>query len=87
MCCYTQWRQNVKIGFISVYSIAQFKFIVQSTPKEEHDKVVKFEFHGQSTELKHDSVVITAITSCTSTSNPSVLLGGGLVAMKSCELH
>jgi len=55
-------------------------------PKEQQDKVVKFDFHGQPTEIKHGSVVIAAITSCTNTSNPSVMLGAGLVAKKACEL-
>lgn len=36
-------------------------------PKEAQDKVVKFSFHGQPAELKHGSVVIAAITSCTNT--------------------
>ena len=39
------------------------------------------DFRGQNT-LKHGAVVIAAITSCTNTSNPSVLLGAGLVARK-----
>ncbi|KAJ4851234.1 Acyl CoA oxidase [Turnera subulata] len=55
-------------------------------PKEEQGKVAKFSFHGQPAELKHGSVVIAAITSCTNTSNPSVMLGAGLVAKKACEL-
>ncbi|XP_020096555.1 aconitate hydratase isoform X2 [Ananas comosus] len=55
-------------------------------PKESQDKVVKFSFHGQPAELRHGSVVIAAITSCTNTSNPSVMLGAGLVAKKACEL-
>ncbi|XP_028760329.1 aconitate hydratase, cytoplasmic-like [Neltuma alba] len=55
-------------------------------PKEEQDKVAKFTFHGQPAEIKHGSVVIAAITSCTNTSNPSVMLGAGLVAKKACEL-
>ncbi len=33
-------------------------------------------------ELKHGSVVIAAITSCTNTSNPSVMIGAGLLAKK-----
>jgi aconitate hydratase len=37
---------------------------------------------GQDGELTHGSVVIAAITSCTNTSNPSVMLGAGLVAKK-----
>ncbi|XP_028093245.1 aconitate hydratase, cytoplasmic-like [Camellia sinensis] len=55
-------------------------------PKEEQDKVAKFLFHGQPAELKHGSVVIAAITSCTNTSNPTVMLRAGLVAKKACEL-
>ncbi|KAJ1267641.1 hypothetical protein BS78_07G072900 [Paspalum vaginatum] len=57
-----------------------------AVPKEQQDKVVKFDFHGQTAEIKHGSVVIAAITSCTNTSNPSVMLGAGLVAKKACEL-
>ncbi|KAK9084822.1 hypothetical protein Sjap_025233 [Stephania japonica] len=55
-------------------------------PKEAQDKTVKFSYHGHPAELKHGSVVIAAITSCTNTSNPSVMLGAGLVAKKACEL-
>ncbi|KAK4355242.1 hypothetical protein RND71_024213 [Anisodus tanguticus] len=54
--------------------------------QQEQNKVVKFTFHGLPAELKHGSVVIAAITSCTNTSNPSVMLGAGLVAKKACEL-
>lgn len=36
--------------------------------------VSKFTFNGEEYELKHGSVVIAAITSCTNTSNPSVML-------------
>jgi aconitate hydratase len=36
-------------------------------------------------ELRHGSVVIAAITSCTNTSNPMVMLGAGLVARKAVE--
>jgi aconitate hydratase len=39
----------------------------------------------QSFYLDHGSVVIAAITSCTNTSNPAVLLGAGLVAKKAVE--
>jgi aconitate hydratase len=37
---------------------------------------------GQSAKIAHGSVVIAAITSCTNTSNPSVMLGAGLLAKK-----
>jgi aconitate hydratase A / 2-methylisocitrate dehydratase len=36
-------------------------------------------------QLEHGSVVIAAITSCTNTSNPSVMIGAGLVAKKAVE--
>ncbi|HXV12841.1 MAG TPA: aconitate hydratase AcnA [Candidatus Krumholzibacteria bacterium] len=36
-------------------------------------------------ELRHGSTVIAAITSCTNTSNPSVMIGAGLVAKKAVE--
>jgi aconitate hydratase len=55
-------------------------------PKDQQDKVAKFTFKGQPAELKHGSIVIAAITSCTNTSNPSVMLGAGLVAKKATEL-
>jgi len=41
--------------------------------------------NGQDTEIGHGAVVIAAITSCTNTSNPSVMLGAGLVAKKAVE--
>jgi aconitate hydratase len=40
---------------------------------------------GTETELDHGHVVIAAITSCTNTSNPSVMLGAGLLARKARE--
>jgi aconitate hydratase len=44
------------------------------------DKRVATSLDGQSFELAHGSVVIAAITSCTNTSNPYVMLGAGLLA-------
>jgi aconitate hydratase len=41
--------------------------------------------NGQSTEITHGAVVIAAITSCTNTSNPSVMVAAGLVAQKAVE--
>jgi aconitate hydratase len=43
------------------------------------------ELGGQKFELGHGAVVIAAITSCTNTSNPAVMLGAGLVAKKAHE--
>lgn len=43
---------------------------------------VKTTIGGEEVEIRDGSVVIAAITSCTNTSNPSVMLGAGLVAKK-----
>jgi aconitate hydratase len=40
---------------------------------------------GEDFSLEHGSVVIAAITSCTNTSNPSVMIGAGLLAKKAVE--
>ena len=40
---------------------------------------------GEDYTLEHGSVVICAITSCTNTSNPSVMIGAGLLAKKAVE--
>ena len=44
-----------------------------------------FKSNGDSAALKHGSVVIAAITSCTNTSNPSVMVAAGLLAKKANE--
>lgn len=41
--------------------------------------------NGRSNEIGHGAVVIAAITSCTNTSNPSVMVGAGLLAKKAVE--
>ncbi|KAF8405461.1 hypothetical protein HHK36_010367 [Tetracentron sinense] len=55
-------------------------------PKESQNKVAEFSFNGTPAQLRHGDVVIAAITSCTNTSNPSVMLGAALVAKKACDL-
>jgi aconitate hydratase len=46
---------------------------------------VTVELDDESFEVDHGSVVIAAITSCTNTSNPSVMIGAGLLAKKAVE--
>lgn len=48
-------------------------------PSEENAPVT-INYQGQEYELNHGSVVIAAITSCTNTSNPDVMLAAGLLA-------
>ncbi|KAM4808981.1 cytoplasmic aconitate hydratase isoform 1-T1 [Rhinophrynus dorsalis] len=54
-------------------------------PQGHHNDQVKFSYNDCDYELSHGSVVIAAITSCTNTSNPSVMLGAGLLAKKAVE--
>jgi len=53
--------------------------------EEELKREVVVGRNGQEVTLTHGSVVIAAITSCTNTSNPSVMLGAGLLAKKAVE--
>ncbi len=46
---------------------------------------VQIDLDGHTAELNHGSVVIAAITSCTNTSNPAVMLAAGLLAKKAVE--
>jgi aconitate hydratase len=52
---------------------------------EDAGRSASVKFNGTSTQLNHGSVVIAAITSCTNTSNPSVMLGAGLLAKKALK--
>ena len=49
-------------------------------------KEIEVSLDGEKMTLKHGSVVIAAITSCTNTSNPEVMVGAGLLAKKAIEL-
>ena len=56
------------------------------TVEERHAEPVSLTLEdGTETELDHGRVVIAAITSCTNTSNPSVMVGAGLLAKKAVE--
>ncbi len=52
---------------------------------EELSRKATVKSNGDSQEIGHGAVVIAAITSCTNTSNPSVMLAAGLVAKKAVE--
>eukprot|EP00111_Clytia_hemisphaerica_P000375 TCONS_00001021-protein len=53
--------------------------------EEKTETIAPFIYEGKEYTLKHGSVVISSITSCTNTSNPSVMLGAGLLAKKAIE--
>jgi len=55
------------------------------TPQHPHDgEEADVDVNGMA-HIQHGSVVIAAITSCTNTSNPSVMMGAGLLAKKAVE--
>ncbi len=58
-----------------------FTKVVEGTPA----KHVAVRNNGDSFDLSSGAVVIAAITSCTNTSNPSLMLGAGLLAKKAVE--
>ncbi|MCY4226865.1 MAG: aconitate hydratase AcnA [Gammaproteobacteria bacterium] len=51
----------------------------------ERDQVEAAFQSGDNFEMAHGDVVVAAITSCTNTSNPAVMIGAGLVAKKASE--
>lgn len=53
----------------------------QASPESE----AQVDYNGQQFALKHGAVVIAAITSCTNTSNPYVMLAAGMLAKKAVE--
>ena len=60
---------------------SSFTKVVEGTP----DKHVQVRNNGDSFDFSSGAVVIAAITSCTNTSNPSLMLGDGLLAKKAVE--
>jgi aconitate hydratase len=70
----------------TVTSITQTTHSDNGSVNFAHDSsAVNVTIQGQKHTLHHGSVVIAAITSCTNTSNPSVMLAAGLVAKKASE--
>ncbi|MDI9240053.1 aconitate hydratase AcnA [Lysobacter sp. LF1] len=51
-----------------------------------HKGIADIAIHGENVRLKDGAVVIAAITSCTNTSNPAVMLGAGLLARNAAKL-
>ena len=49
------------------------------------ESLLESDVSGEDFKLKDGDIVIAAITSCTNTSNPSVLIGAGLLAKKAFE--
>ncbi len=60
--------------------------VTVATAERPHLRTARAQLDGEEVEVRDGSVVIAAITSCTNTSNPQVMLGAGLLAKKAVEL-
>ena len=61
-----------------------FKKVLEDATERKEKSISKVS--GTDYEIKDGSILIAAITSCTNTSNPNVLIGAGLLAKKAVEL-
>ncbi|EKM95894.1 aconitate hydratase 1 [Stutzerimonas degradans] len=73
-------QDRVALGDIG----ASFDLLLETSGRKQQTDT-PFVVAGESFSLKHGAVVIAAITSCTNTSNPSVLMAAGLLAKKAVE--
>nr|CCC94388.1 unnamed protein product [Trypanosoma congolense IL3000] len=76
--------RNMKQDFVACLG-AKTGFKGFGITAKEQDKEVKCTVGGKEITMRHGSVVIAAITSCTNTSNPNVLVAAGLLAKKAVE--
>lgn len=68
---------------LSTLPVEFAKFLKESGKEDERN--TEFAVKNKDFQMQHGHVVIAAITSCTNTSNPSVLMAAGLVAKKAIE--
>ncbi len=73
-------QDRVTLGDIG----ANFDLLLETSGRKQQADT-DFAVAGEQFQLKHGAVVIAAITSCTNTSNPNVLMAAGLVAKKAIE--
>lgn len=75
-------QDRVKVADVKTNFISELPSLV----KGDADVTKKYQVENKNFTLSHGSIAIAAITSCTNTSNPSVMIAAGLVAKKACEL-
>ena len=73
-------EENFKLALVAPRSENGF-----GISREESSRTELVKMNGHSAKIGHGSVVIAAITSCTNTSNPFVMLAAGLLAQKAVE--
>ncbi|BFH17267.1 aconitate hydratase AcnA [Paenibacillus melissococcoides] len=76
---------NMKQSFLDIVRTPVDKGGYGLSDSKIEQKVPVAHPNGETSQLSTGAVVIAAITSCTNTSNPSVMLGAGLVAKKAVE--
>ncbi|MCG2754886.1 MAG: aconitate hydratase AcnA, partial [Desulfobacteraceae bacterium] len=73
---------KMKKSFIDTFKES---FTSNSSQNQQNAKPVEISINGNTFSIDHGCVVIAAITSCTNTSNPFVMVGAGLLAKKAVE--
>ena len=82
-CAYNRDEEMARISQFHDESGTQTARLPNCFPVQESS--CQIDLHGQPVHLRSGSVVIAAITSCTNTSNPFVLMGAGLLAKNAVE--
>lgn len=78
---------NERVPLIDMKQSFRSSFPDETADAEENIPLtVDLTIDGNAEKIGHGAVVIAAITSCTNTSNPSVVMGAGLLAKKAVEL-
>jgi aconitate hydratase len=81
-----EYDRNTQISHISTFHDESGCKTSRSSACRPHDqKMYGINLNGKEINIGDGSIVIAAITSCTNTSNPFVLLGAGLLAQKAVE--
>lgn len=81
---FKQWHR-AQIDVTVVDDEADFVAEGGATPELDKDHASYVDFNGAQFNLEDGAIVIAAITSCTNTSNPSVLMAAGLLAKNAAE--
>ncbi|MCL4544070.1 MAG: aconitate hydratase AcnA [Chloroflexi bacterium] len=80
-------QERVSLREVSASFRSSFPALFPAGGKQSnsHVREVQAEFDGTTAKMRDGSVAIAAITSCTNTSNPVVMMGAGLLAKKAIE--
>jgi aconitate hydratase len=78
-------QDRIEIGKVKDTFTSLFTKPVEENGYARNGKIINKRYSENSVNLGHGDVLIAAITSCTNTSNPSVLIAAGLLAKKAVE--